>query len=369
MADFKTPSSSIVTPAPAISVWSAEVLARHLVSSDPTARTLALGMAVQPGAPIDHCVQALVRCAELSLSDPLAMQLAAAALGGLTPERVTDSVRDCLVVLVMDRHALPVRIKAAHAMFRLRCLPSASIEPVCSMLFDADLSARKVALLTVTPFARNAAAAIATRIAAVPPGQWTSEALLALARSAGDDAASRRSVDSFVMRSLAGTSLVPTGIAGYLALAQLDPKGAAIPALLQVAANKDDPEPSIAALEALGELGAMARPVARNIAQLLVATDDPAREELLCRTLVRLQPAHSDVPVGHALQRIVNAPDRGAAAHCMLLCLHPKEFAQAATVVRQRFGAATDALRQVLSQTHKTLTGVDLGGDGAAARS
>lgn len=369
MADFETSSSCVATLAPAISVWSPEVLAHHLVASDAAARTLALGMAVQPGAPVDQCVDALVRAAELSLGDPLATQLAAAALGGLAPELATDAVQTCLAVLVAEPHSMPIRIRAAHAMFRLRCLPSAAVEPVCSMLFDADPDARKVALLTLTPFARNAAATIAGRVAQIAPAHWTSEALSALARSAGDDATARRSVENFVLRSLAGTRLVPTGIAGYLALAQLDPKGAAIPALLQVATTAGEVEQSSAALEALGDLGVLARPVARDIAELLVASDDPDREELLCRTLVRLQPSYRDVPAAHVLQRLVSAPDRGAAAHCMLLCLHPKEFAQAAALVRQRFAAAADALKQVLSQTHKTLTGSDLDGHGASAGS
>jgi hypothetical protein len=367
MNEFATSPSESASAA-AIALWPADLLARHLVSGDPVARTIALGMAVQPGAPVNQCVEALVSCANLSLGNPLASQLTATALGCLTPERASLAVHGSLAALAADKW-LPTRIAAAHAMFRLRCLPTPALDPVCCLLFESDPNARKVALLAVTPFAASAAATIAGCISRTQAEHWTSEALLALARSAGNDAAARRSVDGFVMRSLAGKQLVPSGIAGYAALAQLNPQGAAIPALAQIAANANDAVPSNSALDVLGDLGETARPVARRIAELLLATNDPAREELICRTLVKLRPAHRDVPIGHVLQRVASAPDRGTAAHCMLLCLHPKEFAQAATVIRQRFVVSADALKQVLSQTHKVLTGGDLGGVNASTGS
>ena len=351
-----------------ITVWPADVLAHHLVSPDPSARIVALGMAVQSGAPIDRCVDALVRAAELSQGDPLASKLVATALGSLTPEFSNAAVQACLVPLVTDAHDLPIRIAAAHAMFRLRCLPLAGVDSVCAMLFDSDANARKVALLTLTPFASSAAATIAGRIAHTAPECWTTEALLALARSAGGDAVAQRKVEGFLMRSLSGRRHLPTGIAEYAALAQLNPQGGAMAALVQVAASTSDSEQSYAALDALGDLGEAARPVARQIADLLVATDDPAREELLCRTLVRLRPPHRDLPARHVVQRVSSGLDRGAAANCMLLCLHPRDFAAAAAVVRQRFEVASNALQQVLSQVHRTLTGVGLGGVAAKER-
>jgi hypothetical protein len=65
---------------------------------------------------------------------------------------------------------------------------------------------------------------------------------------------------------------------------------------------------------------------------------------------------------------VQSAPDRSTAAHCMLLCLHPKEFAKAATLVQQRFTAAGDALRSALAQTYKTLTGNELASGSAAGK-
>ena len=364
MTDLVMPTAS--SPAMKITVWPADVLARHLVSPDPSARIVALGMAVQSGAPIDQCVNALVRSAELSQGDPLASRLVATALGSLTPACCNAAVHTCLVALIAQTQALPSRIAAAHAMFRLHCLPLAGVDCICAMLFDSDANARKVALLTLTPFATSAAATIAGRMAQTPPACWTTEALFALARSAGADTVAKTKVEAFVMRSLSGGQLLPTGIAGYAALAQLNPQGSAMAALAQVAGSSSDSEESRAALDALGDLGEAARPVARQIADLLVATNDPAREELLCRTLVRLRAPLRELPAQHILQRVAGAPDRSAAAHCLLLCLYPKELEAAAAVVRQRLGMASSALKQILLQVYKTLTGVELAGVAAA---
>jgi hypothetical protein len=360
MAD--TPPSPVenAPPVAAITLWPADVLARHLVSDDPAVRTTALGMALQPGAPIDACVEALVTCAQRSVGDPLASQLAATAMGSLPSKRAIPGVLDSLTQFVGEAHSMPVRIAAAHALFRLASLPAAAHDPVCAMLLDADGNARKVALLAVTPFAREAAASIAKQVAGASPDRWTSEALHALARSAGKDNDMRGKLEAFVMRSLAGAPLMPTGIAGYCALAQLNPQGAAVGALVQVAADTSDNDKAFAALQALSDLGEIAQPAAKAVAQMLPATDDPAREEMLCRTLLRLKPSAKDLPLARVLQRVESAPDRACAAHCMLLCMHPKDFAPAAVVVHKRHAQSSAALQRILSQVHKTLAGVEL---------
>lgn len=351
-----------------IALWPVEVLAGHLVSDDPIVRTVALGMAVQPGAPVDGCVGALVTCAQRSSNDALASQLAATALGSLRPPSATEAVQSCLVAFLAPERDMPVRIAAAHALFRLACLPAAAQDSLCSMLLVPDPSARKVALLALSPFAKGAAGAIAPLVAATAPAGWTVEALQALVQSAGQDASSRSKIEDFLMRSLAGAPLVPAGIAGYVALARLNPQGAAIAALVRVAGDATNHDASSAALDALGELGEAARPAAKSLAQMLAATNDPAREELLCRTLVRLRSSPGDVPLARVLQRVQSAPDRSTAAHCMLLCLHPKEFAHAAAIVKQRALAAGDALQKALAQTYKTLTGTELTGGAVAGR-
>lgn len=356
-------------PASSIALWPADVLDRNLRSDDAIVRMVALGMAVQPGAPIDRCVDALVACAgQVDVSDTLASQLAATALGSLPARSATEGVQSCLAAFAAEGRDMPVRIAAAHAIFRLACLPPAAHDALCTMLLDPDGNARKVALLAVNPFARAAAGAIARQVAAAEPARWTVEALQALVSSAGDDKAACGKVEAFLMRSLAGAPLVPAGVAGYASLARLNPRGPAIAALVQIAGDAGNAEASGAALEALGVLGESAQPAAPGVAKMLAQADDPAREELLCRTLVRLRSPAKDVPIARVLQRVQSAPDRSTAAHCMLLCLHPKEFAQAATVVKERFEAASEALRQALQQTYKTLTGTDLTSDAVAGK-
>ncbi len=351
-----------------INVWPPEVLARQLVAEDPLVRTMALGMAVQEGAPIGQCVEALVHATKLAGADPLASKLAAVAIGALKPELADARVQTCLADLVAPQQAMPTRVAAAHAMFRLRCVPSASIDSLCAMLFDTDVIARKVALLALTPFATAAASSIVAKVGQTAASHWTNEAMLALVQSAGNSASSRRSIEIFVTDRLVGAELVPTGIAGYAALATLNPRGSAVQALVRVAERADEAEISGAALQALGDLGETARSAAAPVAAILVATDESAREELLCHTLVKLRAAQHDVPLARVLHRVAQAPDRGAAAHCMLLCLHPKEFGKAAVVVRRRFEVATEALRPVLSQTHRTLCDVELDGQSAVER-
>lgn len=367
MSEPTTAPQEPVPPQP-VALWPADVLARQLVCDDPRIRTVALGMALQPKAPIEQCVDALAECARLCAGDPLASQLAATALGCLPPASATEPVRARLVAFLAEGLGMPIRIAAAHALFRLACLPPEAQDPLCAMLFDADPNARKVALLAVAPFATDCAGTLAQHVAPAAPASWTLEALQALVKSAGKDASARRKVEDFVVRSLAGVPLVPAGIAGYAMLAQVNPDGVAIPALVRVASDAGNVEASTAALEALGALGEVARPAGAALAQLLAATDDPAREELLCRTLVQVRLPAGDVPIARVLQRVQGAPDRSTAAHCMLLCLHPREFAQAAAPVQQRFQGAGEALRNALAQTYKTLTGTELSGGAAAGK-
>jgi hypothetical protein len=361
-------SNPVAAGAGGIRLWPADVLAGHLRSADPLARTVALGMAVLPGAPIDRCVDALVDCAGRSTGDALASQLAATALGSLPAASASDAVQAALARLAGAEHALPVRVAAAHALFRLACMPAAAQAPLSALLFDPDADARRVALLALRPFAPPAAGAIARHVATTPPASWTVEALQALVASAGEDAASRAKVEAFVMRSLAGAPLLPTGVAGYACLAGLSRGGASLAALVRIASDTAEPQAAVAALEAIGTLGEPAQAAAPGLAQVLAATDEPAREELLCRTLVRVRCTARDVPMARVRQRLENSPERSTAAHCMLLCLHPKDFAPAATLVQRRFAGAGEALRKTLAQTFKTLTGTELTGDALAGK-
>src|SRR5215203_4921011 len=113
MADSIPSSSAPASPA-AVTLWPADVLARQMVSDDPLVRTVALGMALQPGAPIDRCVDSLVSCAGLCDGDALASQLAATALGSVPPASATPAVQASLAAFLPTEQQMPVRIAAAH---------------------------------------------------------------------------------------------------------------------------------------------------------------------------------------------------------------------------------------------------------------
>jgi hypothetical protein len=371
-SDASKNPAGVDTPPPepasthAIKIWPADVLAKHLVSTDAGIRMHALAMAIQPAAPVDECVVELVRASELAETElqhdaaSTALQLSAVAMGALDSKRLSTIVLDRLAKLVGTQFADPVRVFAAHSLFRLGKMPMSAAAGVAELLLSEKPDVRQVGLLALSPFARQCAAEITTAVASLPADKWSAEALGALAKSAGEEASAKRAVEAFVMRQLAGQAIVPTGIAAYVALAQLNPGGAGLSALIKIVSEATDSVHLLAALAAIGQLGEIAKPATRAIADRLVVTTDPALEEALCRAFVQARGEAQTVPLPCVLKRIADAPDRAVAAHCMLLGMHPKAFTNSVLVLRQRFALAGDALRAVLAQTHKLLTGTEL---------
>ena len=352
-----------------IALWPADVLARHLVSADANTRLHALAMALQPNAPLSECGEQLIEAAKLNEGDSHALMLTAVALGAVKPARATDALRESIATLTHRRHEAHVRTFAAQALWRQSCMPASAAPEVAMMLVLDDEEARKLALFAITPYARQYAAAIAAAVASVTPDKWSTEALAALAKSAKEDAAARRTVDSYVMRSLAGQPLIPTGIAGYVALAELNNGGAGLTALGTIVKQATEPEHLKAALLALGQLGELARPVARDVVGRLVKTETFEQEELLCRILVQIKTHSGDIPLARVVNRIGSAPDQNVVPHCMLLTMYPKEFAHLSVIVKKRFEVAEEPLKAALALTYKILTKVDLNGGANAAGS
>jgi hypothetical protein len=366
-ASTPAPAEALAAPLPAIPLWPAERLKAMLMHEQPLARVGALAMAVQADAPIDTCCDALVHAAQRSLQDPLAAQLAAVALGSLQVAGQRPEVAECLVALVASSHPMAVRISAAHAMFRLKILPPAAGPALCELLLDDDPNARKIALLAVMPFAVGQAQALTAAVAQTPSARWTLEILQAVVASAGSNEDARGKLQAYLLRALPQAPLLPTGVATYAALAQLDSKGPAVQALVEIAVRSNEDAPTLAALDALIALGETARPTAiKPLSELHAKALSPVVEERLCRTLLSLRPGAAELPIRQILRRVMEAPDRGAAANCMLLGMHPRDYAAAATYLRQRFERAARGLQDVLSQTHKTLTGVALATPGTA---
>ena len=326
------------------------------MSEDPALRLHALAMTVQPNAQIDECVPAIVSCVELSRDDAAACQLAAAALSMVKRESEKTTATNCLATLASEDNAPAVRIFAAHGMAQLAQVPASAWPGLAQMLFAEDGTMRQVALRAVTPFAVVGAPQLAQAVANATPEKWTTEGLAALVQSAGTSDDSKARVESFVLRSLEGQQLMPAGIAGYGALARLNPNGVALPALARIAASEDD-QTALAAIQALGQLGELAKNAIPGLVQALSQTDNPAREEAICRALLPMKAKSSDVPLPRVLQRIEAGPDRAVAAHCLLLSFHAKAFAAAAPIVAKRYATSVDALKRVLDELHHQLVG------------
>lgn len=358
MSDALGPTAA---PRDAPIIWPSEKLRIELVSPDVLARQTALAMCACPGAPVNDCIDALVRGAELAGDDAAQLQSVSVALGGATPARVTAPALELISSLTEPKYSDPVRIFAAHAMLRLKLVPASAFTRLASMLTHDEASVRQIALITLGQVIKPAASAITQLVAALPPERWTLEALTALARCAGDSSEHRKAVEQFVMRFLPNAPIIPAGISGYTALAQMQPGGAATVVLGRIAATATESQHWKAALQALITLGEAGQTAAGELGAALIGMDDPERQEATCRALLAIRATPKDVPLPTVLSRVQNGSDRSAAAHCMLLCLHAKAFSAAAKVVRARHAVASAALRPTLSQTHLALAGIKLG--------
>ena len=341
---------------PKIEPWPHERLREALLSDDHKQRVEALAMSVQPTAEVDECVSAIIACLGASRADPIACQLAAVALGNVKRDAEKPAAADCLATLATAENAPAVRIFAAHGLAQLKQVPSAAWPSLAAMLFAEDGTTRQVALRAATPFAAQGAAFIAQAATAATPVKWTTEGLAALARSAGSSADGKQRVEQYVLRSLQGQALMPTGIAGYSALAKLNPDGVAPLALAKLAANDDD-QTAMAAINALVQMGESAKSAIPGLIEALGQTENPEREEALCRALLPLKVSAKDVPLPRVLKRVEGAPDRAVAAHCLLLSLHAKSFAAASKVVAARYAVSGEALQRVLDEVHYQLVG------------
>ncbi len=344
---------------PKIEAWPAERMREGLASAEPETRVHALAMTVQPEAEIDECVAEIVACVELSRTDPIACQLAAVALGNVKRDSEKLAAANCLATLTAAGNAPPVRTFAAHGLAQLGQIPPPAWPGLAQMLFLEDGNERQVALRAVAPFAVQGAGFIAQATANATPVNWTVEGLAALALSAGNSADSKLRVEQYVMRSLQGQVLLPTGIAGYAALARLNPNGVA-PAALAKIASADDDKTAITAIHALAQLGEAGKSAVPGLIEALGRTDNPEREEAICRALLRLRVNANDVPLPRVLKRIESGPDRAVAAHCLLLSFHAKSFAATSRIVAGRFQISGDALRAVLDAVHHQLVGAHL---------
>lgn len=333
-----------------------ELVAAGLVAEDAATRLRALTAAVQPDAPVDNWARELVGCVDLSRGDALALQVAATAFCMLKSQAARDVALPCVVTLANIESAAPVRLAAAHCFWLYKCIPTQAWPAVAQMVFSDDANLRKVAFGAALPHAEAGAGDIAAAAAAVGAAGWTPEGMDLLAASAGNSDQKKRQIESYVLRSLKAETGVTVMVSGYAALARLNPKGAGVAALAQVANVAPKWSDATIALSALTQLGDLARPAIPALVAQLVATDDAEREEDLCRCLLTLQISEREVPIARVLQRLESGPDKAVIGHSMLLGLHPKPFARAAPIVAARFAKSSEELKPLLSALHEMLT-------------
>ena len=356
---------------PRLTVWSAQVLREQLLSEMTGARTLALAMCLQPGAPVDEAAEAVceacrrtlqdlagVPLSDRSATDRLPLQLAAAALGQLTPERAPGHVDGLLCDLLRSECDI-TRTYAAHALWRLGRLPPQSAEPLAALLLVETESARKAAALAASRAPKTLASALVNQLQHTSCERWSVEFLDTLALSAGDERSKRQAIERFLLDAVRSVPRWPAGVAVLTAVARL---GLGDQAMQTLAALAEDADEAVAlgALGSLARLGESARSVRSVLLAALARTDDVPREEAICRTLVAMRPEAAELPLPRLAERIGAGPDRAAAAHCMLLTLHAKPPARMGDVIRARHARASDALKPVLSATYERLTGSPL---------
>ena len=317
-------------------------------------------MTIQPDAPTDSWITEIVRCVGLSRTDATALQIAATALAMIKTAAARPAAVDCLVTLAAVENAAPVRAWAVYGFGVHGQVPAAAWMAVSEMLFSDDATLRQIAFGAALPHAIGGAGALASKAAEVGPKGWTADGLALLAASAGSAESKQRQVEAYITRSLHGESATSALVAGYVALARLNPRGVGAVALAKIAGAAQILPDAVLALTALGQLGTLGRPAVPLLVEQLINTDDPEREDLLCRALLQLEITEREVPLTRALQRIECGPDKTVFAHCIFLSMYRESFARAAPVLAKRFTTSSEALKPLLDAVYKMLTGRQL---------
>ena len=328
-----------------------------LTSDSATERLSAVGMHATPGAitvdNIDGFLAGLNRCRD----EPGTLTVGAFVIGALEPPMCGDATDQRMVEFLRRTDHSPLRLAAAHGLFRQKRLPESAHLPLSLMLFHAEENIRQMAQLTFSLAPDTAAKTIAQTVATTPREQWTPEALTTLVQSAGDSPIGRQQIGGFLRTELQKGANRQAVIAAFAELAKAD---TFIQPLHDLCAFCSDPAltPDYpAALVALAELGSIAKPAVPELINQLLITTDPTKEALICKTLCKIGLEADQLPVARAKERMEQGPEIVVAPWCAMLALYPTAAKEVAPAIKARFHKASDAARGVLAFSYRALTG------------
>jgi len=328
-----------------------------LTSDDPIRRLTAVGMHATPGAITVDNLDAFLGCLDRCRDELDTLTVGAFILGALEPPLCCDATDQRMVGFLGRLDKSPLRLAAAHGLFRQKRLPNSAHLPLAQMLFHSEENIRQMAQLTFSLEPEAAAKTIAQTVAGMPREQWTPEALTTLVQSAGDSPIGRQQIGAFLRAELAKGANRPAVIAALAELARADSFVQPLLDLCSFCSNPALHADHPTALAALGGLGPVAKPAVPELINQLSQTTDPAKETLICKTLCKIGMDTEQLPLARVKDRIEHGPEIVIAPFCAMLALYPVAAKVVAPALKLRFVNASESVRGVLAFSYRALTG------------
>lgn len=328
-----------------------------LNSNDPIQRLTAVGVHATPGAISVDNIDAFLVCLDRCHDEPDTLTVGAFIIGALESPLCCDATDQRMVGFLGRTDKSPLRLAAAHGLFRQKRLPQEAHLPLSLMLFHGEENIRQMAQLTFSLAPDRAAKTIAQTVANTPREQWTPEALTTLVQSAGDSPIARQQIGTFLRAELTKGANRLAVIAAFTELARADSFAQPLHDLCSFCSDPLLTAAHPAALVALAGLGPVAKPAVPELIHQLSQTIDPTKETLICKTLCKIGMDAEQLPLTRVQERIEQGPEIVLAPLCAMLALYPVASKVVAPTLKARFFNASESARGVLAFTYRALTG------------